>query len=152
MEGQAAAYFKYAKDAQLDWISPTATWAAEHADARIRLMAEANTRALSGVEPERQTRRQARREAADGDDDAPHRRGRVPLEPDAVPDERVRGARPTCRSPTTRTSSTRACLCDRDDPVAGMARTSRRRRSRLAEWIDGQGGDPHRGPRAPTCG
>ena len=59
MEGQAAAYFKYAKDAQLDWISPTATWAAEHADARIRLMAEANTRALSGVEPELQTRRQA---------------------------------------------------------------------------------------------
>ena len=35
MEGQAAAYFKYAKDAQLDWISPTAMWAAEHADARI---------------------------------------------------------------------------------------------------------------------
>ncbi len=48
MEGQAAAYFKYAKDAQLDWISPSAMWAAEHADARIRLMAEQNTRALSG--------------------------------------------------------------------------------------------------------
>ena len=48
-------------DEQLDWISPTAMWAAEHADARIRLMAEANTRALSGVDPERQTRRQRRR-------------------------------------------------------------------------------------------
>ena len=50
MEGQAPAFFKYAKDAQLDWISPTALWAAENADARIRLMAEQNTRALSGVD------------------------------------------------------------------------------------------------------
>src|ERR1041384_4781505 len=49
MEGQAAAYFKHATDAQLDWVPPPALWGAEEADARLRVMADANTRALSGV-------------------------------------------------------------------------------------------------------
>ena len=49
MEGQAAAFFKHASDDQLDWLSPTAMWAAEHADARIRLMADdEHPRALGG--------------------------------------------------------------------------------------------------------
>ena len=58
MEGQAAAYFKHASDEQLDWIPPTAEWAVENADVRIAVMAKANTRDLSQVPPERQTRRQ----------------------------------------------------------------------------------------------
>ena len=91
MEGQAPAYFKHAKDAQLDWVSPTAMWAAENADVRIRLMAEENTRALSGVEPERQTRRQAAAKPLMETMMRRTRRGRVPLEPDAVPDARLRG-------------------------------------------------------------
>ncbi len=57
MEGQAAAYFKHASDEQLGWVSPTAEWAAENADVRIAVMAKANTRDLSQVPPERQTRR-----------------------------------------------------------------------------------------------
>ena len=36
MEGQAPAFFKHAKDAQLDWVSPTALWVAENADAHGR--------------------------------------------------------------------------------------------------------------------
>src|SRR5215212_90122 len=55
MEGQMASYFKHASDRQLEWISPVASWAAENADARIAVMAEANTRDLSQVPPERQT-------------------------------------------------------------------------------------------------
>jgi aminopeptidase len=58
LEGQAAAFYKHASDEQLEWIPPTARWAAENADCRIAVMAKANTRDLSGVPPERQTRRQ----------------------------------------------------------------------------------------------
>jgi aminopeptidase len=58
MEGQAATYFKHATDEQLEWVSPVSRWAAENADARIMVMASANTRELSAVPPERQTQRQ----------------------------------------------------------------------------------------------
>ncbi len=59
VEGQSAAYFKYASDAQLDWISPVAEWMVEHADVRIAIGASTNTRELSAVPPQRQTRRQS---------------------------------------------------------------------------------------------
>jgi aminopeptidase len=58
-KGQAAAYFKHAGDAQLDWVSPIAEWTVDHADVRISVGASTNTRELSAVPPERQTRRQA---------------------------------------------------------------------------------------------
>lgn len=58
-EGQLASFFERASDAQLDWVSPLAEWTAEEADCRIAIGAESNTRQLSAVPPERQTRRQA---------------------------------------------------------------------------------------------
>src|SRR5919204_6447238 len=59
LEGQSTAYFEHASDEQLEWISPVAEWAVENADVRIAVMATQNTRALSQVPPERQTKRQA---------------------------------------------------------------------------------------------
>jgi aminopeptidase len=59
LPGQLPAFFKHASDTQLEWVSPTATWAAEEADCRIAVGAETNTRELSSVPPERQTRRRA---------------------------------------------------------------------------------------------
>jgi aminopeptidase len=59
LEGQQASYFKLASDAELDWVSPLARWRAEEADCSIRVMASTNVRELSGISPERQTRRQA---------------------------------------------------------------------------------------------
>jgi aminopeptidase len=58
-EGQPAAYFSGASDAQLEWVSPLADWAAEEADCRIAIGADTNTRQLSQVDPARQTKRQA---------------------------------------------------------------------------------------------
>jgi aminopeptidase len=58
-DGQPAVYYRRASDRQLEWVSPLATWAAEEADCRIAVGAETNTRQLSGVDPERQTKRQA---------------------------------------------------------------------------------------------
>jgi aminopeptidase len=59
LEGQAATYFKHAGEKQLDWVSPIAEWIVENADVRIAVGASTNTRELSGVPPERQTRRQS---------------------------------------------------------------------------------------------
>jgi len=59
LEGQGASYFKLASDAQLDWISPVSQWKVENADCQIAIGASTNTRELSGVPPERQTRRRA---------------------------------------------------------------------------------------------
>jgi aminopeptidase len=57
-EGQSATYFREASDAQLEWISPLSQWAADESDCRIAIGADTNTRQLSGVPPERQSRRQ----------------------------------------------------------------------------------------------
>ena len=59
LDGQIAAYFKHASDAQLEWISPFAEWMVDNADVRIAIGASTNTRELSGVAPERQTLRQS---------------------------------------------------------------------------------------------
>jgi aminopeptidase len=59
LDGQIAAYFKQASDAQLEWISPFAEWMVDNADVRIAVGASTNTRELSGVPPERQTLRQS---------------------------------------------------------------------------------------------
>jgi len=58
LDGQSAAYFKHASDAQLDWVSPVSEWLLENVDVRIAIGATSNTRELSAVPPERQTRRQ----------------------------------------------------------------------------------------------
>ena len=90
LEGQSAAYFKHASDAQLEWVSPVAEWMVDNADVRIAVGASTNTRELSGVPPERQTRRQAATGDADGAGDGAQRRGRVPLVLHALPDQRLR--------------------------------------------------------------
>jgi aminopeptidase len=55
-EAAQAAFFELASDEQLDWVQPPAEWTAEHADVRIVVMADANPRALSGVDPAKQAR------------------------------------------------------------------------------------------------
>jgi aminopeptidase len=59
LDGQAVAYYRHASDAQLDWISPVSEWLLDNVDVRIAVGASTNTRELSAVPPERQTRRQA---------------------------------------------------------------------------------------------
>ncbi len=56
-----AAFFRLATDEQLDWIPPTAEWAAEHADVRIAVMADVNSYALSQADPKKQARAQRAR-------------------------------------------------------------------------------------------
>ena len=136
MEGQAPAFFKHASDAQLDWISPTATWVAENSDVNIRLMADENTRALSTVDPERQSRRQAagkplmetimRRTAAG------EFRWALTLFP-----TNAYAAEAEMSLADYEDFYYRACLCDREDPVEAWKHQSEETR-RLAEWMAGK--------------
>jgi aminopeptidase len=54
-EAATPAFYELASEKQLEWIPPTAQWAAENADVRIAVMADANPRALSQVDPQRQS-------------------------------------------------------------------------------------------------
>jgi aminopeptidase len=135
-DGQPAAYYRGASDAQLDWISPLSEWAAEHSDCRIAIGADTNTRQLSQIAPERQTRRQAAtrhlmeatmRRAAEGS----HRW--------------VYTLFPTNGYASDAEMSLRefedfyfhACLADDGDPLGAWKRQSAECH-RLAEWIEGR--------------
>jgi aminopeptidase len=61
-EGAQPALYELASDEQLDWIAPTAEWVAENADVRIAIMAEVNSRELSGADPKKQSRAQKARQ------------------------------------------------------------------------------------------
>ena len=56
MPGQHEIFFKHASDAQIDFVSPVTRLIVEQFDARLSIGAPANTRALSGVDPKRQSR------------------------------------------------------------------------------------------------
>lgn len=51
----APAFYKYANEEQLKWIPPTQEWIYENIDNRIVIMADTNTRALSNVDPAKQS-------------------------------------------------------------------------------------------------
>ena len=60
-DGATASFYELASDEQLDWVSPPALWAAEHADVRIGIMADSNARELSQADPKKQARAQKAR-------------------------------------------------------------------------------------------
>jgi aminopeptidase len=59
--GAQAAFYELADNQQLEWIPPTAKWAAENADVRIAIMGDVNARELSTVDPKKQARAQKAR-------------------------------------------------------------------------------------------
>jgi aminopeptidase len=136
MEGQAPAFFALASEEQLEWIPPTAAWASENADVRIRLMADTNTRALTGVDPARQSRRQRAtkplmeammRRSAEGS-----YRWALTLFP-----TQAYAAEAEMSLADYEDFYYRACLCDEGDPVEAWRRQGDETR-RLAEWMQGR--------------
>ncbi len=134
-DGQSATYYREAGDAQLDWVSPLSEWAAENADCRIAIGADTNTRELSGVPPERQTRRQA----------ATRHLMKRTMERAAEGSHRwVYTLHPTNGYAADAEMSLRdfedfyyrACLADDPDPLGAWRRASAECR-RLAEWVEG---------------
>jgi len=135
-EGAGPAFYELASDEQLDWIPPTSTWTAENADVRIAIMADANARELSGVDPARQTR---------------HARARKPLMETSMRRSAAGEYRwnvtlfPTHAYASEAGMSLAAyedfyyaaCLATDGDPVTAWQRQSDEVR-RLAEWIQGR--------------
>jgi aminopeptidase len=135
VEGQAATFFRHASDAQLEWVSPLSEWAAESADCRIAIGAETNTRELSGIPPERQTKRR----------EATRRLFEATLRRSAEGSHRwVYSIFPTNAYAADAEMSLaefedffyRACLADDPDPLDAWRRASEECR-RLAEWAQG---------------
>jgi aminopeptidase len=136
LEEQAPAFFEHASDPQLEWVSPTSEWIVENADVRIAVMASLNTRALSQVPPERQTRMQAARQ---------HLMKRM-MERSAEGSYRwALTLFPTHAYASEAGMSLSdyedfyygACLATEDDPVAAWKRQSEET-ERLKEWIEGR--------------
>jgi aminopeptidase len=135
IEGQAATFFRNASDAQLEWVSPLAEWAAEEADCRIAIGADTNTRELSGIPPERQTKRRSAtrhlmektmRRAAEGT----HRWVYTLFPTNAYAADAEMSLR------EFEDFYYRACLADEDDPIAAWRRASKEC-ERQADWIEG---------------
>jgi aminopeptidase len=135
LQGQLPAFYEHASDAQLEWVSPIAEWVAEEAVCRIAIGADTNTRELSGVDPERQTKRRA----------ASRRLMEVMMRRSAEGDHRwVYTLFPTeAYAADAEMSLARfedfyfsACLADDRDSVGAWARESKEC-TRLAGWIEG---------------
>ena len=131
-----ASFFGLASDEQLDWIPPTAEWAAENADVRIAIMADANARALSQVDPKKQARSsKARKGLMD-----------TSMKRSAAGDYRwVLTLFPTHAYASEAAMSLAAyedfyyaaCLATDDDPVTAWQRQSDEV-NRLSEWMSGK--------------
>jgi aminopeptidase len=134
-EGQQASFFRNASDEQLDWVSPVSRWAAQEADCRIAIWADTNTRELSRVEPERQTRRRTAtrelmqtmmRRAAEGE----HRWVGTLFPTNA------HAADAEMSLAEFESFYYRACLAEDGDPVGAWKRAAAEWH-RLAAWVEG---------------
>ena len=136
LASQQEAFFEHASDAQLEWISPTSEWVVENADVRIAVMASENTRALSQVEPARQTRVSKARthlmETMMKRSAAGEYRWALTLFP-----TNAYASEAGMSLSAYEDFYYGACLATEDDPVAAWERQSAET-ERLAEWIEGR--------------
>lgn len=135
-ERAQAAFFALASEEQLGHVSPVARQLVEQADVRIRVLASANPRELSEVDPQRQVRRQ---------------RANIEVMERMMARAAAGELRwALCQYPTNGYAADAemslaayedflygACLCDRPDPVAAW-REQASAVNRLAEWIEGR--------------
>jgi aminopeptidase len=135
-EGAQAAFYGLASNDQIDWVPPTAEWAVENADVRIAVMADANPRELSRVDPKRQARAQkarkplmdtSMRRAATGE-----YRWALTMFP-----THAYAAEAGMSLSEYEDFFYGACLATDDEPVTAWQRQSDEVK-RLAEWIDGK--------------
>ncbi len=131
-----SAFYEYASDAQLDWVSPVTKWAVENADVRIAIMSDVNARELQRADPAKQARAQKARKplmetsmqrAAEGK----HRWALTLFPTQAYASEAGMSLR------EYEDFFYAACLVDDSDPVTAWERQSDDVK-RLAEWINGR--------------
>jgi aminopeptidase len=135
-EGAGPAFYELASNEQLDWVPPTATWAAENADVRISIMAEANTRDLSGADPKKQSRAQKARKPLMETSMKRSAAGEYRWALTLFPTHAFAGEAGMSLA-DYEDFYYGACLATDDDPVTAWERQSDEVR-RLADWIEGK--------------
>jgi len=136
LPGQSALYFKHASDAELDWISPTREWISENVDVRVAIGASTNTRELSAVPPERQTRRSAAMGPLMARSMERSAEGSMRWVYTLFPTDAYASEAEMSRA-DFESFYYGACLADDSDPLTAWERTSTETR-RLSEWIQGR--------------
>jgi aminopeptidase len=135
LDGQAAAYFRHATEAQLDWVSPVSEWLLDNVDVRIAIGASSNTRELSGVAPERQMRRQTATGELLGRAMERSARGELRWVYTLFPTNAY-AAEAEMSLADYEDFYYGACLADDEDPLTAWRRASEEC-TRLAKWIEG---------------
>jgi aminopeptidase len=135
-QGAQSSFFDLASDEQLDWIPPTSTWVAENADVRIGIMADVNSRELSGTDPKKQARvskaRQPLMESMMRRTAAGEHRWALTLFP-----THAYASEAGMSLSDYEDFYYAACLATDGDPVTAWERQSEEVK-RLADWIDGK--------------
>jgi aminopeptidase len=135
-EGAAPAFYRLAGEEQLDWVPPTAQWAAENADVRIAIMADANARELSRVDPKKQARAQKARKPLMDTSMRRSAAGEYRWALTLFPTHAYAGEAGMSLA-EYEDFYYAACLADDHDPVTAWQRQSDEVK-RLAEWIQGK--------------
>jgi aminopeptidase len=134
-QGAAASFYELASDEQLDWVPPTSRWAAENADVRIAILADANARELSRTDPKKQARTQRARkplmESAMRRTAAGEHRWALTLFP-----THAYASEADMSLAQYEDFYYRACLATDSDPLTAWERQSDEVR-RLSDWIQG---------------
>jgi aminopeptidase len=136
VEGAQELLLREGSDVQLDWVSPLRRSEVEHADVRIAIEADVNTRGNTAVHPERQARAERAREPLRrihfARASAGELRAVVTLYPTAA------AAQDADMSLSEYEEFVyRAGLLDREDPVGEWTALGRRF-AELAEWLGGR--------------
>jgi aminopeptidase len=121
-------------DEQLAYVSPTERWAREEADVAIEVLASTNTRALSGIDPQRQTvwsrARSALREIGMDRAARGELRWSLTLFPSPAYAQDADMA-----TPEFARFLEAACMLDQPDPIAAWRDLSRRQ-ARMISWLE----------------
>ena len=146
-EGAVPAFYELASESSSTGSRRTAQWAAENADVRIAVMADANPRELSQVDPKQAGARAEGAQAADGDESMRRAAdGRATAGRSRCSRPRPTRPRRACRWPPTRTSTTAPAWHRRATRSTAWQRQSDEVK-RLRRVDGGQGGGPHHGAR-----
>jgi aminopeptidase len=134
--GAQAAFFEHASEAQLDWVAPTARWAAEESDVRIAIMADVNARELQRADPRKQARAQKARKPLMETSMQRAAAGEYRWSLTLFPTEAY-AAEAGMSLAQYEDFFYAACLADDPEPVTAWQRQSDQVR-RLADWMDGK--------------
>lgn len=136
LPGIEETFYRHASDAQLDFVSPRARQTIETFDARLTILSDSNTRALSSIDPARQARAQTARRELTRTFMSRDASGALRWSVAMFPTEAyAQDAEMSLRELADFIAA--GCLLDRPDPVAAW-REVYASQQRIIEWLAGK--------------